>query len=232
MSKSVTLTIDGEAVTVPAGTTILRAARNLETDIPTICYHDHTTAYGLCRLCVVEVDEVRLLQPACVAEARDGMTVHSRNKRVDRSRRTILEMLDSAVNLEEAPEIQAQMEDYGVDRTLFNNADVRSSPVIDDNPMFVRDYSQCVLCWRCVQVCAYDAQYTYAINFSGRGFDTSIATFFEQSLPQSTCVFCGQCVGVCPTGALKPKREWLLEQGQTPDEIMQLTRMKRRRKKR
>ncbi len=232
LNQEITLTIDGKEVSVPQGTTILSAAKDLEMDIPTICYHDHTTSYGVCRMCVVEVEDTRLLQPACVAEAREGMKVHTRNSRVERSRRTILEMLDSAVNLAEAPEIQAQMKDYSANGQRFGNGERRAAPVIDDNPMFVRDYSQCVLCWRCVQVCAEDAQYTYAINFSGRGFETSIATFFGQSLPESTCVFCGQCVGVCPTGALKPKREWLLEQGQTPDDIMQLTRMKRRRKKR
>lgn len=232
LNQEITLTIDGKEVSVPQGTTILSAAKDLEMDIPTICYHDHTTSYGVCRMCVVEVEDTRLLQPACVAEAREGMKVHTRNPRVERSRRTILEMLDSAVNLAEAPEIQAQMKDYSANGERFGNGERRAAPVIDDNPMFVRDYSQCVLCWRCVQVCAEDAQYTYAINFSGRGFETSIDTFFGQSLPESTCVFCGQCVGVCPTGALKPKREWLLEQGQTPDDIMQLTRMKRRRKKR
>lgn len=232
MKEGITLAIDGNQVTVPSGTTILSAARDLGTEIPTICYHDHCTAYGLCRLCVVEVEHSRVLQPACVAEAREGMVVHTRNARVERSRRTILEMLDAAVDLEQAPEIQAQLEDYGADRERFENGERPAPPVIDDNPMFVRDYSQCVLCWRCVQVCAEDAQYTYAINFSGRGFETSINTFFEQSLPESTCVFCGQCVGVCPTGALKPKREWLLEQGQTPDEIMQLTQVGRRRRKR
>lgn len=231
VNGGITLTIDGREVTVAPGTTILRAAEDLGTEIPTICYHDHCTAKGLCRLCVVEVEQARVLQPACVAEAREGMVVHTRNDRVERSRRTILEMLDSAVNLDEAPEIQSQMQDYSVNRERFGNGERRSLPLIDDNPMFVRDYSQCVLCWRCVQVCAEDAQYTYAINFSGRGFGTSVDTFFEQSLPESTCVFCGQCVGVCPTGALKPKREWLLEQGQTPDEIMQLTRMVRRRRK-
>jgi NADH dehydrogenase/NADH:ubiquinone oxidoreductase subunit G len=232
LKQGITLTIDGTEVTVPQGTTILDATKDLETDIPTICYHGHTTSYGVCRMCVVEVEEARVLQPACVAEAREGMKVHTRNQRVERSRRTILELLDSAVNLEEAPEIQTQLQDYHADGSRFDGGQQRSMPVIDDNPMFVRDYSQCVLCWRCVQVCAEDAQYTYAINFSGRGFETSIDTFFEQSLPESTCVFCGQCVGVCPTGALKPKREWLLEQGQTPDDIMQLTRMERRRKKR
>jgi len=232
LNQEITLTIDGKEVTVPQGTTILSASKDLETNIPTICYHDHTASYGVCRMCVVEIEDARLLQPACIAEARDGMIVHTRNERVERSRRTILEMLDSAVNLEEAPEIQEQLQDYEADLGRFGDGERRVAPVIDDNPMFVRDYSQCVLCWRCVQVCAEDAQYTFAINFSGRGFGTSIDTFFEQSLPESTCVFCGQCVGVCPTGALKPKREWLLEQGQTPDDIIQLTRMKRRRKKR
>jgi NADH dehydrogenase/NADH:ubiquinone oxidoreductase subunit G len=83
-----------------------------------------------------------------------------------------------------------------------------------------------------VQVCADDAQYTYAINFEGRGFETSIGTFFDRPMPETTCVFCGQCVAVCPSGALKPKREALLQDGKTPDEIMEMTRSQRRRKKR
>ena len=96
--------------------------------------------------------------------------------------------------------------------------------------MFVRDYDKCILCWRCVQVCANDAQYAYAINFKGRGYDTEISTFYEQPLMESTCVFCGQCVGVCPTNALKPKREWLLELGNSPEDIMKLTRTERKKK--
>ena len=159
------------------------------------------------------------------------MVVHTRNERVERSRRTILEMLDSAVDLSEAPEIQAQMADYGVDHSRFPDAERRASPVIDDNPMYVRDYAKCVLCWRCVQVCAEDAQYTFALSFDGRGFETQIGTFFDQPMPETSCVFCGQCVGVCPTGALKPRREWLLEQGKTPDEIMEMTRSERRRRR-
>jgi predicted molibdopterin-dependent oxidoreductase YjgC len=98
--------------------------------------------------------------------------------------------------------------------------------------MYIRDYSKCILCWRCVQVCADDAQYTFAINFGERGFETHIATFYDKGMPETTCVFCGQCVGVCPTGALKPKREWLLQQGMTPDDIMAVTRSERRKKRR
>ena len=232
MPTEVTLTIDGQTVAVPAGTTILQAARQAGTDIPTICYHDHCTANALCRICVVEVEGARVLAPACVAQVSEGMQVRTRSERVDRSRRTILEMLDSAVDLSEAPEILHFISEYHAEAGRFPEAGRREHPVFDDNPMYIRDYSKCILCWRCVQVCADDAQFTYAINFEGRGFETRIGTFFDQPMPQTTCVFCGQCVGVCPTGALKPKRQWLLEQGQTPDEIMANTRSERRRKKR
>ena len=228
----VTLTIDGNSVTVPAGTTILKAAEQLGRKIPTICYHDHCTANGLCRICVVEVDGVKPLLPACLSRVSDGMRVSTTSGRAERSRRTILELLDSAVDLSEAPEIQKFIGDYHADRTRFPDAEKRVHQVLDDNPMYVRDYDKCILCWRCVQVCADDAQYTYAINFTGRGFNTAIGTFFEKPMPETTCVFCGQCVGVCPTGALKPKRESLLEQGLDLNEIIRATRggKKRRRK--
>jgi predicted molibdopterin-dependent oxidoreductase YjgC len=160
------------------------------------------------------------------------MQVRTRTERVERSRRTLLELLDSAVDLTEAPDILGYAADYDAAPARFPEAARRAPPVLDDNPMFIRDYAKCILCWRCVQVCADDAQYTFAINFEGRGYETQIGTFFDRPLPATTCVFCGQCVGVCPTGALKPKRQHLLEQGQTPDEIMALTRNERRRKQR
>ena len=222
--SDVTLTIDGDSVTVPAGTTILKAAEQLGRQVPTICYHDHCTANGLCRICVVEVEGVRPLLPACLSRVSQGMKVSTSSARPVRSRRTILEMLDSAVDLSEAPEIRNMIDDYGVDRTRFPEAKTRARAVLDDNSMYVRDYAKCILCWRCVQVCAEDAQFTYAINFTGRGFDTGIATFFDKPMPETSCVFCGQCVGVCPTGALKPKREALLEQGADLSDIMQATR--------
>jgi NADH dehydrogenase/NADH:ubiquinone oxidoreductase subunit G len=228
----VTLTIDGQQVSVPAGTTILKAAAQAGVAVPTICYHDHCTANALCRICVVEVAGARVLPPACVAQVSEGMQVNTRNERVERSRRTILEMLDSAVDLSEAPEIQGFQQDYQADTERFDGGKRREFPVYDDNPMYIRDYSKCILCWRCVQVCADDAQYTYAINFGERGFETHIGTFFDRGMPETTCVFCGQCVGVCPTGALKPKREWLLQAGHSPDDVMNLTRSARRKKRR
>ena len=229
--SDVTLTIDGASVTVPAGTTILKAAQQLGRQIPTICYHDHCTANGLCRVCVVEVDGVKPLLPSCLSRVSEGMKVSTLSARAERSRRTILEMLDSAVDLSQAPEIQKFIDDYRADRSRFADGKMREHQVLDDNPMYIRDYSKCILCWRCVQVCADDAQYTYAINFKGRGFDTAIGTFFDKPMPAASCVFCGQCVGVCPTGALKPKREALLEQGVSLDEILQATRGGNRRRR-
>lgn len=228
MTKTVTLTIDGDSITVPEGTTILEAARQLDKDVPVICYHDATTANGLCRVCVVDVNNGRVLQPACVATCTDKATVETRNERVERSRRTILEMLNSAVDLAEAPEIQDLMDDYSVDRERFPDAHRREHDLIDDNPFYVRDYSQCVLCWRCVQVCAEDAQYTFALTLDGRGFETHVSTAFDIALTDSPCVFCGQCIGVCPTGALKPKVEFGIQQGWSMDDIQRSTRRPRR----
>jgi NADH dehydrogenase/NADH:ubiquinone oxidoreductase subunit G len=226
------LEIDGQQVTVEPDTTLLDAAKQIGVDIPTICWHEATTSNALCRTCVVEVEGQRVLQPACIVKAGADMKVQTRSERVMRARKTILEMLASSVDLSDAPEILTMMDEYGASAERFPEAERREIEVKDDNPMYLRDYSKCVLCWRCVQVCAEDAQYTYAINFSGRGYETEIGTFFDRSIPESTCVFCGQCVGVCPTGALQPKREFLLEQGIAPEEItvMSSGRKKRKRK--
>lgn len=226
----ITLTIDGEELTVPAGTTLLEAARRLGKDIPVICYHDATTANGLCRICVVDVNNGRVLQPACIAQCQKGSMVETRNERVERGRRTILEMLNASVNLDEAPEIQHMMAEYQADAERFPNAKIRHHDLIDDNAFYVRDYGQCILCWRCVQVCAEDAQFTFALALGERGHDTHVTTAFDIPLTESPCVFCGQCVGVCPTGALKPKAEWGLQMGLSPEEIRQQTHRKKKNK--
>ena len=228
--RDITLTIDGQTVTVPKGTTLLEAAQQLGIEVPAICYHEATTPNGLCRMCVVDVNEGRVLQPACVAGCQSDTNVETRNERVERSRRTILEMLAASVDLSEAPDIQAMMDEYTADDERFPDAKRREGEVIDDNPFYVRDYSQCVLCWRCVQVCAEDAQYTFALALGERGHDTEVTTTFDLPMTESPCVFCGQCVGVCPTGALKPKVEYGLQQGWSEDEIKQSTRRKRRKK--
>ncbi len=230
MSDEITLTIDGEQVSVESGTTLLKAAQQIGVDIPTICFHEATTSNALCRICVVEVEGQRLLQPACIVKAAQDMRVRTSSERVVRARRTILEMLASTMDLSDAPAILTMMDECGASSNRFPGAERREVEVKDDNPMYVRDYSKCLLCWRCVQVCADDAQYTFAINFDGRGYETQIGTFFDKTIPETTCVLCGQCVGVCPTGALKPKREFLLEQGMSPREISVLNTGRKKRK--
>lgn len=226
----VTFFMDGKEVNAEENKTLLEIARENSVDIPTICFHEATTANALCRICVVEVEGQRVLQPACIVKAASNMKVQTRSEKVIRARRTILEMLASTMDLSEAPEIQIMMYEYGASSSRFPDAERRQPEVKDDNPMFVRDYSKCLLCWRCVQVCAEDAQYTFAINFDGRGFETQIGTFFDRTIPETSCVLCGQCVAVCPTGALKPKREFLLEKGMSPQEISVLNTGRKKRK--
>ena len=225
------LEIDGQQVTVEPDTTLLDAAKEIGVDIPTICWHEATTSNGLCRLCVVEVEGQRVLQPSFIVKAGAGMQVRTRSEKVVRARKTILEMLASSVDLSDAPEILSMMDEYGASPERFPEAERREIEVKDDNPMFLRDYEKCVLCWRCVQVCAEDAQYTFALSFNGRGYETEIGTFFDSPMPATSCVFCGQCVGVCPSGALKPKREFLLEQGMSPEEITVMSSGRKKRKK-
>lgn len=232
MTEKITLTIDGQEVTTEQGKTLLDVARGMGKEIPTICFHEATTANAVCRICVVEVEGMRTLQPACIVKAGAGMKVQTRSEKVVRSRRTILEMLASTMDLSESPEIQQMMYEYGASSSRFPDAERRETDVKDDNPMYIRDYSKCLLCWRCVQVCADDAQYTFAINFDGRGYETQIGTFFDKTIPETSCVLCGQCVAVCPTGALKPKREFLLEQGMSPNEISVMNTGRKQRKPR
>ena len=227
---AIKLVMDGKELSIEYGKTLLEAARENGTDIPTICFHEATTANALCRICVVEVEGMRLLQPACIVKAAEDMKIQTRSERVMRARKTILEMLASTMDLSDAPDILTMMDEYGASAERFPGAERRVVEVKDDNPMYIRDYSKCLLCWRCVQVCADDAQYTYAINFEGRGYETQIGTFFDKPIPATTCVLCGQCVGVCPTGALKPKREFLLEQGMSPEEISVLNSGRKKRK--
>ena len=229
MTETIQIVIDGAEVEVAQGTTLLEAAQEAGTSVPVLCYSSSTTANGLCRLCVVETEGERGMQAACVSHVKDGAVIHTRSENLVRVRRTILEMLAASVDLSESPELQEMISEYAANPERFHDAVRRQPELIDDNPMFVRDYAKCVMCWRCVQVCAEDAQYAYAINFGGRGFESSITTFFHQPIPATTCVFCGQCVGTCPTGALKGKREHLLEQGVPPDEIFKVKRKQSKR---
>ena len=229
MSEQVTLTIDGMEISVTKGTTILDAAAQLDISVPIICYHPYLTANGLCRICSVDVGW-RVQVAACVTECQEGMNVKTQSENVKMGRRTILELLASTVNLNESPEIIELIAEYEANSQRFEDGKKRISPIYDDNPFYLRDYNQCINCWRCVQVCADDAQFAYALSFDGRGFETRIGTFMNDDMMSTTCVFCGQCVGVCPTGALKPKRQALLEDGISPDDVFKMTRGRMRKR--
>lgn len=221
MENSITLTIDEQTVTVPEGTTILAATETVDIDIPTICYHASLTPPAICRICTVEVEGQRVLQPACVVPVSEGMIVKTTTDRVQAGRKVILELLASTVDLSEAPEIQKQMQTYQADPQRFAGGKRREFEVMEDNPFYIRDYSQCVMCWRCIQVCADDVQGTYALTWGKRGLASHVTTFFTEGMPNTTCVFCGNCVGACPTGALKDLREFKWEQQAKKEAINQ-----------
>ncbi len=217
-SATISFTLNGQTVDAPADSTILDAARAAGVEIPTLCYHPNLTANAVCRLCTVEVAGARTLQPACVATVRQGLVVDTETERVNSARRVILELLASTVDLHDAPELLTYLERYGAEVRRFAGGKRRVFDLMDDNPFYVRDYSQCVMCWRCIQVCADDVQYTYALTWGGRGLGSHVTTFFDEDLPDTTCVFCGNCVAVCPTGALKGKVEHEMEQSElTPN---------------
>ncbi|MBI5029219.1 MAG: (2Fe-2S)-binding protein [Chloroflexi bacterium] len=226
--SDLTLTINGQSITVTQGKTILQAAAQIDKSIPTICYHPHFTAPSLCRICVVEVEKSRVLVQACSRECEQGMVVQTDSPRVRQARKMILELLNSAVDLSAAPEIQQLMQEYGADVARFAEAKRREIPLKDDNPFYLRDYSKCIMCWRCVQACGEEVQWTFAITKAGRGFDAHISTFFEKPIPESTCVYCGNCVQACPTDALKAKREFWIERGRDVSELVRHSRLEKR----
>jgi predicted molibdopterin-dependent oxidoreductase YjgC len=178
----------------------------------------------------VEVEGWRTLAPACITPVSDGMKISTDSPKVIRSRRTILEMLSASIDLSGAPEIQEYMHQYSASPDRFPNAETRHFEPLDDNPFYIRDYGKCLLCWRCVQACGDDLQFTYSLSVGGRGFESKISTFFESPMPETTCVFCGNCVTVCPTNALIGKTEYFLDQGLDYDSIRQKKRAERKTK--
>ena len=201
--------IDGAVVAVDEGATILDACTQHGIDTPTICYAENLTPVNACRVCVVEVEGNRTLVPSCSRPAEDGMEIQTDSDRVRHSRRMVLEFLGTANDLSEAPEINEWSSQYGVDTTRYaEGAERFDQPVKIQDNLYIRDYDKCVLCYKCVDACGEEAQFTFAIAMSGRGFDNRISTEFDVTLPDSACVYCGNCIGVCPTNALQFKTEF------------------------
>src|SRR5690348_9678650 len=219
----VALTIDGRDVLARQGSTILDACRRLGVDTPTLCQLDNLTPVNVCRVCVVEVEGARVLVPACSRKVEAGMKVKTDSERVRHSRRLVLELLASSVDMSLcSPQVRGWMERYGAVPSRFGAAVATvAQPVKVDNDLYVRDYSRCILCYKCVEACGVDAQNTFAIGVAGRGFHAHIATEFEIPLTESACVYCGNCIGVCPTGALMAKSEYDMRAAGTWNESKQ-----------
>lgn len=220
-----TLEVDGQAVRVPEGSTLLEAVRNAGKDVPTLCYHPVLEPIGVCRICVVEVEGSRPLVPACIRRAEAGMRVRTDTPRIRLSRRVVAELLQSSADASLAPELQRYAAEYGARPQRWepfrqDNVSPRPAPKLD-NELYVRDLDRCILCYRCVRACGEEVQNTFAIAVAGRGIGARIDPGFDLPLPQSACVFCGNCVAVCPTEALVPKAQFEMRRAGTWDESRQ-----------
>jgi predicted molibdopterin-dependent oxidoreductase YjgC len=220
--RLVELTVDGREVRIPEGGTILDACRQLGIATPTLCYADTLHPVNVCRVCVVELEGSRTLVPSCSRKVEPGMVVRTDSERVKTSRRLVLELLGSSVDLSTAPDAQRFIAEYDARPERFGDtAATVAQPVKIDNDLYVRDYSKCILCYKCVEACGEDHQNTFAIAVAGRGFESHISTELDVPLPDSACVYCGNCIAVCPTGALMFSSEYELRQAGEWDESRQ-----------
>ena len=233
--RMVELEVDGQPVRVFEGSTILDACARLGIDTPTLCYGETLQPANVCRVCVVEVEGARVLAPACSRTVEPGMKVRTDSERVQLSRKLVMELLASSVDLSTTPAAPGYLDRYEAlpdrfgppapptadrDRARTGHhvvPDGRTAatvhqPVKLDNELYVRDYSKCILCYKCVDACGEQHQATFAIHVAGRGFDARISTELDTPLPESACVYCGNCIAVCPTGALLFRSEHELRQ--------------------
>ncbi len=201
------ITINGRKVEAEKGETLLSASRRAGVFIPTLCHIEGMTPTGACRLCVVEIEGRNGLAPSCATPAVAGMKIWTHSPRAVAARRTIVELLlarhpDDCLYCSRHGSCQLQdlAEELGVRRRRFP-AEVQKSRLDISSPAIIRDPAKCILCGKCVRVCE-EVQGVGAIDFSGRGSETRIATAFDQGMNVSSCVYCGQCVRACPTGAL------------------------------
>ena len=211
MNENITLKIDNREISVPKGTTILEAARELGIDIPTLCYMNLKdlcikNAPASCRICVVEVDGRKNLAPSCATRCENGMNVHTNTIRVLNARKTVLELMlsdhpsDCLVCAKSGNcELQSVAIKLGIRELPFEGE--KTEFRVDLSPSIRRDATKCIYCRRCEMMCN-DVQTVGALGAVNRGFSSVVMPAFDQSLQDSECTFCGQCVAVCPVGAL------------------------------
>ena len=202
----VNVKVNGIAVSVPEGSTILEAARAAGVEIPTLCYMKQKNEIGACRICIVEATGTRGMVTACVYPVSEGMEIQTNSEKVRKYRKTTLELILSTHEKKclSCPrstdcELQKLCLEYGVDEDAFEGF----KPEYEKDysvPHLVRDNNKCILCRRCVAAC--NEQFVGVIGAINRGFDTAIGCAFDKPLGEVSCVSCGQCTVVCPTGAL------------------------------
>ena len=226
-----TLMIDGQEVSATRGQSILDVARENGIDIPTLCHIEGLSDVGACRLCVVEVKGSNKLFPACMTSIYEGMEVTTDSERLQKHRRMILELLFAERNHVCAVcvsnghcELQSLAQNQGLThvRLPYRNP---ALPVDASHERFTADHNRCILCTRCVRVCA-EVEGAHVWDVMGRGINSIVITDLHDSWGSSTCTRCGKCVQVCPTGALFDKSKIGSDHPKYPDFLPYLTLMR------
>jgi formate dehydrogenase major subunit len=212
--ESVTLEIDGATITVPAGTSIMRAAALADRDVPKLCATDTLKHFGSCRVCLVEIEGRKGFPASCTTEVATGMKVRTHSDALTKMRRGVLELYVSEHPMGSCPdasrcELEKLAGDHGIGESRFAGAKTARhvhthKPVDHSNPYFRFDNDLCIVCSRCVRACE-DTQGTFALTIQGRGLESTVAASQDQPFLESECVSCGACVEACPTGALMEK---------------------------
>jgi bidirectional [NiFe] hydrogenase diaphorase subunit len=226
-----TLTIDGKDVSARAGQTILEVAQENKINIPTLCHLDGLSDVGACRLCVVEIKGQNKLLPACVTSVFEGMEVTTKSERLQKHRRTLLELLFAERNhvcsvcvSNGHCELQSLAQEQGLThvRLPYRNPEL---PVDASHERFTADHNRCILCTRCVRACA-EIEGAHVWDVMGRGIDSMVITDLHEEWGKSTCTRCGKCVQVCPTGALFDKSKIGSDHPKYPDFLPYLNMMR------
>ena len=210
--SNVKLTIDGKKISVPSDYTILKAALELDIDIPALCYDPNLEIGAACRLCVVEIEGNKKLQTSCTSRVSDGMVVHTESERVIKTRKGLLQLLldshpNDCLTCQKAGDCYLQKYSYRYDLKFREHSGAMRPQLLDtSSPYILKDNSKCILCGKCVRTCAQVSD-RQVLSFSERGYSTKIIFDADQTLETSSCVSCNRCVTVCPVGALVDKRQ-------------------------
>lgn len=206
--KELNITIDGNAITVPAGTTIMQAADRLKIHIPRLCYHPHLSTVGACRVCLVEIEGMRKPVTACNYAVAEGMKIITNSPRLRQLRRNVVEMIlnnhpEDCQTCERNTncELQKLAFELGIRDRRFNYSPRMNKKIDASSPAIIRNPEKCIACSRCIRICS-EVQGVSNLSFIHRGTKMVVAPAFESPMNESVCVHCGQCAAVCPTAAI------------------------------